>query len=87
MSVEDWSDRKKNYVILTAVVVMICCQEESQSLCQRYEERCITVDTVCRYFSSGAEFPSDNPQSAAAVSTDDQREAGVAAASGTQSVQ
>jgi len=51
---EDWSDRKKNYVILTAVVIMICCQEESQSLRQCYEERCITVDAVCRYFSSRA---------------------------------
>ena len=55
-------------------------QEESQSLCQRYEERCGAVDPVCRYFSSSAEFAADNSQPSTEISTDIKREAGVTAA-------
>ena len=62
-------------------------QEESESLCQCYEERCGPVNAVHGYFSSGAELAADDTQSSTEISTDNERAAGAAAATWTEPVQ
>ena len=73
--------------MVTVLWSWLCRQEESESLCQRHEERCGSVDAACCYFSSGAEFPADDSQPFAEISTDDERETRVAAETWKEPVQ